>query len=78
MRTDETPSGQPLSVGLTLAELERSARVPAARLAPILADELARGRISRSGERYSLVPDAFPPELLAALRQLVETETPAP
>jgi hypothetical protein len=35
-----------------------------------LNDELRRGRLRLDGDRFALVPEAFPPELLDALRAL--------
>ena len=43
---------------------------PADTVAYLLADELARGRVSRVGDRWALVADAFPPSVVAALRGL--------
>ena len=72
--------------GLTFAEI--AARTGADRanasgrrrrgcLAFALRDELRRGRLRREGEHYLIVPGAFTPELLAALRALTPTPTPA-
>jgi hypothetical protein len=39
-------------------------------LATILADERARGRIRQAGAGWAIVPGAFAPDVLEALRQL--------
>lgn len=72
--------------GLTFAEIARRVGAdqptPAGRrdrecLASALRDEERRGRLRREGERYVLVPGAFAPDLVAALRALAPPPAPA-
>jgi hypothetical protein len=51
---------------------EVAARIAAepAEVVAVLHDELSRGRVTRDGDRWSLVPGAFAPDVVAALRQL--------
>jgi hypothetical protein len=49
-----------------------ASRIAAApdRVASLLTDELARGRVRQDGDRWTLVPSAFPPGTVEALRGL--------
>ena len=60
---------QPPIQGLTTAELLASSPRPEA-LRAILASEERRGRLERDRERWRLVRDAFPADLLAAMAAL--------
>jgi len=54
---------------LTFEQL--SARSPApGELGVVIRDELRAGRLRLDGDRYSLVPGALPPELVAALTRI--------
>jgi hypothetical protein len=62
----------------TLAELARSSRCPRALLERVLDDEVTARRVVREpAGAYQLVPGAFEPDVLDALRALDEPEVPA-
>ena len=65
--------------GLTFWQLAERAADNAGKqqvLREILRDEQRRGRIMYDGRRYVLVPSAFHPDVLAALRDLQPLEIP--
>jgi hypothetical protein len=55
---------------VTTEELARRTGGDPEMLAYVLADELARGRIRQAGAGWAIVPAAFAPGVLEALRQL--------
>jgi hypothetical protein len=62
--------------GLTFRQLARESIGKVEVLREVLRDEVRRGRVTFDGRRYTLVPEAFPTDVLAALRNLQPPGTP--
>lgn len=58
------------ALSLTLAELVERTGDPPKLVARVLAEEIVLGRAVLDRDGYKLVPEAFAPEVLAALRAL--------